>query len=338
MSRRGVSCAVPADRIDPFADRYARTAERISTQSASSSLTVAALGVVYGDIGTSPLYAVRQSFRRLRRRQRAARLRRSLADRLGADVVVTLKYVIVLMRADNRGEGGILALTVLALRAAGRAALAVDLLGRALRLGAVLRRRRADAVDFGAERGRGAEGRDPALRALCPAADPLVLLIGLFLLQRHGTGRGRRVFRPGHGRLVQHDRRCSASRGSHATRAILLALDPLYGDRADRSRCPWQAFVLLGAVVSGGDRGRGTLCRYGAFRAGADSAGLAALCVSGVAAELFRARGAAARPIRQRSRTRSSGWRRTGRSTRSSGSPRRPRSSPRRRSSPAPSR
>src|SRR5215475_8641338 len=81
------------------------------------SLTVAALGVVYGDIGTSPLYTVKQCFA-----DGAAvselRVFGVLSMIVWAlTVVVTLKYVIVLMRADNRGEGGILALMVLALRA-----------------------------------------------------------------------------------------------------------------------------------------------------------------------------------------------------------------------------
>src|SRR5258708_3430540 len=87
---------------------------------ARHSLVIAALGVVYGDIGTSPLYTVKQCI-----------------DAIGAItppivygvlslitwtlvVVTTLKYVVVIMRADNRGEGGILALTALALRSASR--------------------------------------------------------------------------------------------------------------------------------------------------------------------------------------------------------------------------
>src|SRR5438045_3501058 len=83
------------------------------------SLTVAALGVVYGDIGTSPLYTVRQCFTHVAgvTEPRVFGVLSMIAWAL--TVVVTVKYVIVLMRADNRGEGGILALTVLALRAAG---------------------------------------------------------------------------------------------------------------------------------------------------------------------------------------------------------------------------
>src|SRR5713101_9628282 len=83
------------------------------------SLTVAALGVVYGDIGTSPLYTVKQCFANgaAVTEPRVFGVLSLIAWAL--TLVVTVKYVVVLMRADNRGEGGIVALTVLALRAAG---------------------------------------------------------------------------------------------------------------------------------------------------------------------------------------------------------------------------
>ncbi len=90
---------------------------RAHAAASAQSLTIAALGVVYGDIGTSPLYAIKQCF------PDAASV---TAPRIfgvlslivwGLTIVVTVKYVIVLMRADNRGEGGIFALTILTLRA-----------------------------------------------------------------------------------------------------------------------------------------------------------------------------------------------------------------------------
>src|SRR5438874_8457209 len=88
---------------------------------AGQNLTIAALGVVYGDIGTSPLYAIKQCFHDAAA-VTAPRIFGVLSLIVWAlTIVVTVKYVIVLMRADNRGEGGIFALTVLALRAtAGR--------------------------------------------------------------------------------------------------------------------------------------------------------------------------------------------------------------------------
>ena len=89
--------------------------------STRQNLTISALGVVYGDIGTSPLYAVKQCFH-----DTAAITMPRVFGVLSLivwalTIIVTIKYVIVLMRADNRGEGGIFALTILALRSsAGR--------------------------------------------------------------------------------------------------------------------------------------------------------------------------------------------------------------------------
>src|SRR6186997_2145041 len=97
------------------------------------TLTLGSIGVVYGDIGTSPLYALREAVV-------AAVGHDGVPNReavLGVlslilwalIVVVTLKYVVVLLRADNKGEGGTLALMALAQRAIGKSAGAVVLLG-----------------------------------------------------------------------------------------------------------------------------------------------------------------------------------------------------------------
>ncbi|WP_442975130.1 KUP/HAK/KT family potassium transporter, partial [Salmonella enterica] len=82
------------------------------------------MGIVYGDIGTSPLYTMKAVL------DPANGVQLNPADIIGAVstifwalmVVVTLKYIVLILRADNRGEGGILALTALAVRAAGRTA------------------------------------------------------------------------------------------------------------------------------------------------------------------------------------------------------------------------
>src|SRR3569833_3068804 len=84
-----------------------------------SALTLGALGVVYGDIGTSPLYAFREAL------ARTAIGPIGSADIIGVVsltlwaliVVVTLKYILFLMRMDNNGEGGVLSLMALASRA-----------------------------------------------------------------------------------------------------------------------------------------------------------------------------------------------------------------------------
>ncbi len=123
------------------------------------SLAVSALGVVYGDIGTSPLYTVKQCFENADVSQtRVFGVLSLIAWAL--TLVVTVKYVLVLLRADNRGEGGILALMVLAMRAAVAGRVQVDHVGRADRGGTILRRWRHYAVDLGAECGGGVEGRN----------------------------------------------------------------------------------------------------------------------------------------------------------------------------------
>ena len=81
------------------------------------------LGVVYGDIGTSPLYALKASGRISRRWRRRCEVLGMLSLIFWALIlVVTVKYVVFVMRADNRGEGGILALMALAQRGVGRRA------------------------------------------------------------------------------------------------------------------------------------------------------------------------------------------------------------------------
>src|SRR6202049_2442028 len=95
-------------------------------------LSLGALGVVFGDIGTSPLYALQAAF------SPENHLRVTQAILIGIlslffwslIVVVTLKYVLFVMRADNHGEGGVMALMALAgRRAVGRGGAAVLLLG-----------------------------------------------------------------------------------------------------------------------------------------------------------------------------------------------------------------
>src|SRR3954469_7375015 len=87
--------------------------------SSKAALTLLALGVVFGDIGTSPLYAVKETFSPDHGIPlNAANVIGGLSTIFWAlMVVVSLKYVVLIMRADNRGEGGIMALIALALTA-----------------------------------------------------------------------------------------------------------------------------------------------------------------------------------------------------------------------------
>src|SRR5262245_13006250 len=95
--------------------------ERNEQAQARWALTLGAIGVVYGDIGTSPLYTLKEVF------APATGVPLDAAHLVGAAsvifwalmMVVTLKYVTLILRADNRGEGGIMALTALAAHAVG---------------------------------------------------------------------------------------------------------------------------------------------------------------------------------------------------------------------------
>ena len=164
-----------------------------------AALTLAAIGVVYGDIGTSPLYTMKEVF------LPATGVALTPANLVGAVsaifwalmLVVTLKYVLLVLRADNRGEGGVLALTALATQAIARqpalkhALLLLGVAGATLFYG--------DSIITPAISVLGAmEGLTIATPALTRYVLPLSLavLVGLFLLQRHGTAAVGRWFGP----------------------------------------------------------------------------------------------------------------------------------------------
>src|SRR5881275_1414854 len=94
----------------------------MSTRQSTPALALLALGVVYGDIGTSPLYAVKETF------NPEHGIPLTTANILGGlsaifwslMIVVSLKYVTLVLRADNRGEGGIMALLAMATAAVKR--------------------------------------------------------------------------------------------------------------------------------------------------------------------------------------------------------------------------
>src|SRR5579872_3516877 len=150
--------------------------------SSRQTLILGALGVVYGDIGTSPLYTVKQCFEGMGGVNRPTIYGVLSLISWALVIVVTFKYVMVMMRADNRGEGGILALTALALRSTEphrrryRLALMAGLLGAALFYG--------DGVITPAISVLSAvEGLNVATPFFEPYVIPLTiaLLVGLFL-------------------------------------------------------------------------------------------------------------------------------------------------------------
>jgi KUP system potassium uptake protein len=114
----------------------------VAPQSSGSiwALTLGSVGVVYGDIGTSPLYAFRVAV--VAAAESGPVTRDTVLGVLSMIlwslvVVVTIKYVLVLLRADNNGEGGTLSLTALATRALGRRPylLLLGIIGAAMFLG-----------------------------------------------------------------------------------------------------------------------------------------------------------------------------------------------------------
>jgi len=161
------------------------------------ALTLGSVGVVYGDIGTSPLYAFREA---VVAASDAGTITREVV--LGVNsmilwaliIVVTIKYVLILLRADNNGEGGTLSLTALAFRAIGRrtpVVLMLGIVGAAMFLG--------DSVITPAISVLSAvEGLKLALPASEHFVVPLTIaiLLALFALQRRGTARVASFFGP----------------------------------------------------------------------------------------------------------------------------------------------
>jgi len=161
-------------------------------------LALGSVGVVFGDIGTSPLYAMREALHFVRPTEGAMAVYGVVSLVIWAlMLIVTLKYLMVLMNADNHGEGGVLALTALAQRALGRRSkrvLVLGLIGAALFYGDSLI---TPAISvMGAVEGlRDAPGVGHVLR---PWVLPVSagILIGLFLAQTKGTHRMAVFFGP----------------------------------------------------------------------------------------------------------------------------------------------
>lgn len=161
------------------------------------ALTVGAIGVVFGDIGTSPLYAMRESLARTSGAPEMAVLGVLSLIFWALILVVTVKYVIFLMRADNKGEGGTLSLMSLAQRALGRRSTLIFFLGLC---GAALFY--ADGVLTPAVSVLSAvEGLREAPgvgRILTPFVLPITagILIALFMVQSRGTAGLAKAFGP----------------------------------------------------------------------------------------------------------------------------------------------
>jgi len=221
--------------------------------------TIGALGVVYGDIGTSPLYALKEA-------AKAAAHGGALAPDAVLGVVslilwaliliISLKYALLILRADNRGEGGIVAL--LALLSARNARpgswraqlLVVGLVGAALLYG-------DGAITPAISVLSAIEGLKVDAPSLAPAVVPItiVILIGLFMIQKQGAGFIGRIFGP----VMLAWFAVLAALGIHGivkAPAVLAALSPLYAFDFLIHQDFHVSFAILGAAflaVTGGE-------------------------------------------------------------------------------------
>ncbi|HZQ61705.1 MAG TPA: potassium transporter Kup [Casimicrobiaceae bacterium] len=213
-------------------------------------LMIGAIGVVYGDVGTSPLYTMRVVFTG----EHGLPLNQANVYGLlsivfwALMIIVTLKYVTLIMRADNRGEGGILALTALVSRGVEHQSrlrwwlVGLGIFGAAMFYG--------DGMITPAITVLGAvEGLEVMTPRLAPWVVPvsLVIIVGLFMAQRRGTASVGAIFGPimcvwfatiavlGIVHIAQH-------------REVLVALNPLYAIRFIVAN-PLGAFLALGAIV-----------------------------------------------------------------------------------------
>ncbi|WP_295758084.1 potassium transporter Kup [Undibacterium sp.] len=220
------------------------------TKSSLAALTVAAVGIVYGDIGTSPLYTMKEVFSK----EHGLPLNEANIFGIvslilwGLFVIVAIKYVTLILRADNRGEGGIMALTAMALESVGKSSkshfslFVLGLFGAALFYG--------DGVITPAISVLSAiEGLELATPAFTPYVVPitLVVLIGLYAVQSKGSASIGKWFGP----IMLIWFFLLAAMGLYnivKLPAILGALNPWHAFHF-LMEYRWLAFLALGAVV-----------------------------------------------------------------------------------------
>lgn len=219
------------------------------TSSQLAALTLGAVGVVYGDIGTSPLYALKEVFAHGHLPLTPDNIFGILSTMFWTlTIVVTLKYVTLILRADNNGEGGLIAMLALASTAVkDRPALRAKLLGVGIFGTAIFF---GDGVITPAISVLSAvEGLNVAAPGLQRYVVPitLVVLAGLFTVQKHGTGGIGKFFGP---ITVVWFVVLAVLGVMHiaANPTVLLALSPHYALGFIVAH-PGAAFVALGAVV-----------------------------------------------------------------------------------------
>ena len=220
-------------------------------------LAFGTLGIVFGDIGTSPIYAFRETFHH-------AELEVSQVTAYGAAsiafwalvLVISLKYLLIVMRADNHGEGGILALTSLVIPPEGQAVsriaagvVTLGVFGTALLYGDGLITPAISVLSA-------VEGFEVATPAFADWVIPIavVILIGLFAVQQRGTAGIAKVFSP---IMIVWFTVLGLMGGNEIRKhpEVLRAISPTYAIELFLEH-PWKAFIALGSiflVVTGGE-------------------------------------------------------------------------------------
>ena len=231
-------------------------------------LSLGALGVVYGDIGTSPLYALRECF------HGPHAIAPTAPNILGVlslifwslIIVISIKYLVFVLRADNQGEGGILSLAALAtpIKPSGRTEkivlIALGIFGAALLYG--------DGVLTPAISTLSAvEGLSVATPLLTPYVVPITIaiIIGLFLLQSKGTAGIGKIFGPFTLVWFAVLAVLGAAQIFHYPQ-VLSAINPLQGIEFF-VRNGWHGFIILGSVflvVTGGEALYADMGHFGA--------------------------------------------------------------------------
>lgn len=221
-----------------------------STQSRFTLLVIGAIGVVYGDIGTSPLYAFKEAFSGV---HGVPAIHENVLGVLSLIFwslifVVSIKYVVLIMRADNNGEGGIMALMALVQRATVDypqlrwVLMTLGIFGAALFYGDGMITP-AISVLSAVE---GLEVATPALKTYVIPVTIVVIML-LFIVQRHGTARVGTLFGPV--MIIWFITLAILGVRSIAKYPdVLAALNPMYAIHFFQ-HTHWAGFLVLGAVV-----------------------------------------------------------------------------------------
>ncbi|MCC4115688.1 potassium transporter Kup [Aromatoleum toluclasticum] len=244
------------------------SANQDHSRSSLGVLALAALGIVYGDIGTSPLYAFKEAFHGSHALpvNEATVLATLSAFFWAMMLIISVKYVWIVLSHDNDGEGGVLALTALAhRRAAGAPRLAALVIGAGIFAAALFY---GDAIITPAISVLSAvEGLSVAAPDFERLVVPITIgiLVSLFLIQKHGTSRVGTLFGPV--TLVWFA--TLAVLGLHSivqTPQVLAAINPAHAIRFALEH-PHAAFLLLSAVflaLTGGEALYADMGHFGA--------------------------------------------------------------------------